>query len=121
MSSPIDSFTPAHFGLSACPVHVARIPAAPFAFATNDHFRESFEPATVRNLWLGIEPPRKQSELGSRNLAFSNSLDQMGHQRIRNAFAPDSRHRSSPVKACKNLLLQPVRFLGIFRRDHLIC
>src|ERR1700745_810 len=66
MSSLIDSFDPTHFCLSANPVYVARVPAAPFAFATNDHFRESFEPAHGRNFWLGIEPPRKQSELGSR-------------------------------------------------------
>jgi hypothetical protein len=91
-----------------------RFPLAPFLFATKDHFRESFEPAPVWNFRLGIEPPRKQSELGSRNLAFSNSLDQMGHQRIRDAFTPDSRHRSPPVKARKNLFCSRSASSGSF-------
>ena len=54
-----------------------RFPLAPFALAADNHPRETLEPPSFGNFWLGKKPVRELTELISRNFSVSDSIEQM--------------------------------------------
>ncbi len=91
------------------------------ALSADNHLGKSFEPSTLRHFRIFSEPICEQPQLRSRNFALSNSPDEVRHQRLGDAFASNARHRSTAVKARKNLFFQSVCLFRVFGRHHLIC